>query len=309
MIRTQNLSKRYGRTDAVHNLNLSVRAGTIFGIVGENGAGKTTTLSMLATLTLPTSGQAFINGFEIGRDAKRVRLSIGYMPDAFGVYDELTAAEYLQFYAECYGVPKSVWKPRIQELLNWVHLYDKRESYVNALSRGMQQRLEIARCLMHDPPVLILDEPSSGLDPRSRIEMRGVLHRLRTLGRTIVLSSHILHELGEVADEIGIIRSGEVSAVAAISVLMAHSTAYRTLWLSGDADSATWKRVLGGDEHVVDFTMHKDGVEVVYGGTLAQQSELMERVIRDGVRLYQFVEKPTDIEELFLRLTERTVDV
>lgn len=309
MIRTQNLCKRYGKFVAVNNLNLSIHKGTIFGIVGENGAGKTTTLSMLATLTRPSSGRALINGFELRRDAQRVRRSIGYMPDAFGVYDELTAYEYLQFYAECYGVAKSVWKPRILELLEWVNLVDKRRAYVNALSRGMQQRLEIARCLMHDPPVLILDEPSSGLDPRSRIEMRSVLQRLRSLGKTIVLSSHILHELSEVADEIGIIRSGEVAAVAAVNVMLSHSSAYRTLWLAGEAETAVWEKTLSAHTHVVDYHVRTDGIEVVYGGTLHQQGDLMQELLAAGIRLYQFAERPTDIEALFLRLTERTVEI
>ncbi len=307
MIITQNLCKRYGKVNAVNNLNLNIRSGTIFGIVGENGAGKTTTLSMLATLVTPSSGKALVNGFELRREAKKVRRSIGYMPDAFGVYDELTAYEYLQFYAECYGVQKRVWRTRADELLESVDLIDKRRFYVNSLSRGMQQRLEIARCLMHDPAVLILDEPSSGLDPRSRIEMRSVLSRLRASGKTVVISSHILQELAEVADEIGIIRGGEVAAVAAINVMMSHTSAHRTLWLAGQAEWSKWTAVLQSDPHILEFSPRADGVEVVYAGTLHQQAELMERIIAQGITLYQFAERPTDIEALFLRLTERTV--
>jgi ABC-2 type transport system ATP-binding protein len=307
MIRTQNLSKRYGRVTAVNQLNLTVRAGTIFGLVGENGAGKTTTLGMLATLIRPSAGRAVINGFEVTDSPQDVRRSIGYMPDRFGVYDDLTAQEYLQFYADCYGVPKALARRRIGEWLAWVDLADKREAYVNALSRGMQQRLEIARCLMHDPPVLILDEPSSGLDPRSRLEMRAVLHRLRDLGKTVLMSSHILHELAEVADEIGIMRAGALSAVASVAVMTQHSGAYRRLWLVGDAPRERWHGVLKTDPHVVDYTMEPDGITVVYGGTVEQQAELMERLMTAGIRLYQFAERPSDIEQLFLRLTERQV--
>ncbi|MBX5437316.1 MAG: ABC transporter ATP-binding protein [Alicyclobacillaceae bacterium] len=306
MIETRNLCKRYGRVTAVHNLNLFIRRGTVFGIVGENGAGKTTTLSMLATLTPPSSGKAFVNGFEIRRQSAEVRRSIGYMPDSFGVYDDLTADEYLEFYADCYQVPKSVSASRRRELLAWVNLEDKRDTYVNALSRGMQQRLEIARCLMHDPAVLILDEPSSGLDPRSRIELRAVLQRLRTLGKTILISSHMLHELSEIADEIGIIRGGELAAVAAVDVMRAHTSAYRTLRIQGAASAQQWESVLSRDSHVAGLTLEKDGVEVLYAGTLEQQAELLRRLVDAGIPVYQFAEQPTDIEELFLRLTERT---
>lgn len=308
MIYTQNLCKRYGKFTAVDHLNLHVRRGTVFGIVGENGAGKTTTLSMLATLTSPTSGRAYINGFEVSKNPQDVRRCIGYMPDSFGVYDDITAEEYLQFYADCYRVPKALAAERAKEYLSWVGLEDKRETYVNALSRGMQQRLEIARCLIHDPPVLILDEPASGLDPRSRIEMRGVLNRLRTLGKTIVISSHILQELCEVSDEIGIMREGQLAAVAAVSVMLNHSTAYRTLHIVADAKPVVWEKAVRPLEHVVDLRFKPDGVEVVFAGTLQQQAELLQYLLDHGVTVYQFRERPTDIEELFLRLTEGTVD-
>jgi ABC-2 type transport system ATP-binding protein len=307
LIYTQNLCKRYGKFAAVQDMNLHVRRGTVFGVVGENGAGKTTTLSMLATLTTPTSGRAFINGFEVSKDPHGVRRSIGYMPDSFGVYDDITAQEYLEFYADCYGVPRPISKSRCDEFLDWVGLEEKRDTYVNALSRGMQQRLEIARCLMHDPQVLILDEPSSGLDPRSRIEMRSVLHRLRTLGKTILMSSHILQELSETADEIGIIRNGEMAAVAAVNVLLNHSSAYRTLWIAADLSEAQWDKVLNGHTYVVDYSICPGGVEVVYGGTVQQQSEFLSYLLEQKVQVQQFAERPTDIEALFLRLTERTV--
>lgn len=309
MILTQNLCKKYGKVAAVQNLNLNVRRGTVFGLVGENGAGKTSTLSMLATLSSPTSGRAYIDGYELSKQPHDVRRSIGYMPDSFGVYDDITTEEYLQFYADCYQVPKQVTKHRIDELLEWVNLGAKRSTYVNALSRGMQQRLEIARCLMHDPQVLILDEPSSGLDPRSRIEMRGVMQRLRSLGKTILISSHILQELSEIADEIGIMRGGELAAVAAVHVMLQHSTAYRQLWIAGQAERRTWESVFKQHPEVLDVTYAEGGVEVVYGGTLHQQAEFMRSLIQQGIVIYQFAERPTDIEALFLRLTERTVDL
>lgn len=309
MIQALNLCKRYGRFSAVHNLNLMVRQGTVFGLVGENGAGKTTTLSMLATLTAPTSGRAYIDGFEITSQSQEVRRSLSYMPDSFGVYDDLSTTEYLEFYADCYGVPKQVARRRSLEMLEWVNLVEQRGTYVNALSKGMQQRLEIARCLMHDPQVLILDEPASGLDPRSRIDMRGVLQRLRELGKTILISSHILYELSEISDEIGIMRGGELAAVASVTALIEHSSAHRRLWLTGDADQDTWERLLRADSHVRNVRCTEHGVEVEYAGTVEQQAELMRLLLEQGVALYQFAERPTDIEALFLRLTDRAVNL
>ncbi|MCL6515943.1 ABC transporter ATP-binding protein [Alicyclobacillus sp.] len=304
MIQTQHLCKRYGSHQAVRDLNLFIRRGTVFGLVGENGAGKTTTLSMLATLTTPSAGRAYVNGFEVMQDPAGVRHSIGYMPDSFGVYDDISCTEYLLFYAECYRVPRTVAEARADAYLEWVGLADRRNTYVNHLSRGMQQRLEIARCLMHDPPVLILDEPTSGLDPRSRLEVRQVLRRLRELGKTMIVSSHILQELSEVADEIGVMRRGELVAVASVDVLRHHSSAHRWLRLCGEADDEAWRGALKGDPRVVEVRPVDGGMEVLYAGTVAQQAELLERVIRAGIPVTQFVEQATDIEELFLRLTD-----
>ncbi len=309
MIVTQNLCKKYGRFTAVNQLNMNVRRGTVLGLVGENGAGKTTTLSMLSTLSTPTAGKAYINGFEVTKESAKVRQSIGFMPDAFGVYDDLSVEEYLRFFADCYHVSKEQTNKRQLDLLERVKLTDKRGIYVNALSRGMQQRLEIARCLMHDPEVLILDEPSSGLDPRSRIEMRHVLLELRKLGKTILVSSHILHELAEFADEIGILRNGELAAVASVSVMMAHSTAYRNLWLTGRVNQMQWDYVLRNHSQVKNVSYEQNGVSILYAGTTEQQSTLLRECIEGGLELHQFTERPTDIEALFLRLTESEVQV
>lgn len=288
---------------AVKEMNLSISRQTIFGLVGENGAGKTTALSMLATLTTPSSGYAYINGYEVSRHPREVRRSIAYMPDSFGVYDDLTVIEYLRFFADCYEVDRRIIRKRAEELLERVNLTDKGQTYVNALSRGMQQRLEIARCLMHDPEVLILDEPSSGLDPRSRLEMRAVLHNLRDLGKTIIISTHILHELAEVADEIGILREGELVAVAAIQVMLEHSSAYRTLCLYGTSEDARVEQVLDEDEQVLQVETTANGYEVLYAGTQSQQAMLLTRLIEAGAQLTQFAERQTDIEQLFLKLS------
>lgn len=197
MIEIIDLTKRYGKFTALDSLNLQIEKGTVFGFVGQNGAGKSTTFSILATLLAPSYGTAYINGYNVQTDTKLVRRQIGYMPDFFGVYDQLKAEEYLHFYGASYGIPLAERQKLIPQLLDLVNLTNKRDSYVDLLSRGMKQRLCLARSLIHDPEVLILDEPASGLDPRARVEMREILRELKNMGKTILISSHILPELAE----------------------------------------------------------------------------------------------------------------
>lgn len=208
MIETINLTKKYGSFTALNKLNLKIEKGTVFGFVGHNGAGKSTTFSILATLLAPTSGAAFVNGYDVTTEAKEVRNHIGYMPDFFGVYDQFKTVEYLDFYGASYGISPAERQVLIPQLLELVNLSNKSDVYVDLLSRGMKQRLCLARSLIHDPEVLILDEPASGLDPRARIEMREILKELKNMGKTILISSHILPELAEMCDEIGVITNG-----------------------------------------------------------------------------------------------------
>lgn len=195
MIEIIELTKKYGKFTALDSLNLQINKGTVFGFVGQNGAGKSTTFSILATLLAPTSGTAFINGYNIQKDTKAVRRQIGYMPDFFGVYDQLKTSEYLHFYGASYGIPYQERQKLIPRLLELVNLSHKKDVYVDLLSRGMKQRLCLARSLIHDPEVLILDEPASGLDPRARVEMREILKELKTMGKTILISSIFFRSL------------------------------------------------------------------------------------------------------------------
>ena len=211
-IQTESLTKRYGRNVAVGGLDLTIEAGEIFGLVGPNGAGKTTTLKMLATLLPPSAGDAEIGGVSVRRQPDAVRRVIGYMPDNFGVYDDMRVWEYLDFFGRCYGLSASRRRQMIGDLLELVDLVGKRDAYVQDLSRGMQQRLCLAHALVHDPQVLLLDEPASGLDPRARVELRELLRELRSLGKTIVISSHILPELEELCTSLAIIDHGRVMA-------------------------------------------------------------------------------------------------
>lgn len=210
MLRCENLSKSYGKFQALDGLSMEIGEGELHGFVGPNGAGKTTTMRILATLMPASSGKAFIDDVEVAKNPKRVRELVGYMPDFFGVYDNLKAWEYLDFYARCYGIKKNERTRMIDQLLELVQLADKREAYVDSLSRGMKQRLCLAHALIHDPKLLILDEPASGMDPRARSEMKSILRALKGMGKSVLISSHILPELSEMCDALTIIDHGKL---------------------------------------------------------------------------------------------------
>ena len=210
MIETKNLTKNYGNLTAVNDLNLTIQDGDIFGFIGPNGAGKTTTMRILVTLLEPYGGSAFINGLDVSKHGKKVRRLVGYMPDFMGVYDDLKVFEYLEFFAAAFGIERKKRKSIVEGVLELTDLESKKSATVDSLSRGMQQRLGLARVLIHDPKVLILDEPASGLDPRARIEIRELLRELKRMGKTIMISSHILSELEEICDHVGIIEHGRL---------------------------------------------------------------------------------------------------
>ena len=210
MLRIDKLTKNYGEFTALNGLSLEVPDGALHGFVGPNGAGKTTTMRILATLMSPTSGTAYVDGTDVTREGQKARKLVGYMPDFFGVYDSLTCREYLDFYARCYRIGAAERKRMGSQLLELVQLQDKENEYVDALSRGMKQRLCLARSLIHDPKLLILDEPASGMDPRARAEMKGILRTLREMGKTVLISSHILPELSEMCDSLTILDHGEL---------------------------------------------------------------------------------------------------
>src|SRR3970040_2299545 len=212
IIETYHLTKRYGKLTAVSDLSLSVEQGAIYGFVGPNGAGKTTTMRMITTLLQPTSGEAWVAGASITRNPRGVRRAIGFMPDFFGVYDDMKVWEYLDFFAACYEIPEAARAGLVNNLLELVDLSHRREDMVDTLSRGMKQRLCLARTLAHDPQVLILDEPASGLDPRARIEIRELLVELAGMGKTIFFSTHILADVAEICTQVGIIEAGRLVA-------------------------------------------------------------------------------------------------
>jgi ABC-2 type transport system ATP-binding protein len=229
IVETQGLTKRYGPFVALDNLNLTIEPGVVFGFIGPNGAGKTTSMRILATLLDPTAGEARVGGYSVTREPKGVRQVLGYMPDNFGVYDNMKVWEYLDFFASTYGLPRAKRLGLIDDLLALVDLSEKKDGYVEALSRGMKQRLCLARTLVHDPQLLILDEPASGLDPRARVELRALLRQLGALGKTVIVSSHILTEMADICDHVGIIERGRLLAAGPINELLRQVQTNRVL--------------------------------------------------------------------------------
>jgi len=303
MIEIKNLTKTYGSFTALQSLNMQVDKGTVFGFVGPNGAGKSTTMSILATLLLPTSGTARVGGYEVTQHPKEVRKLIGYMPDFFGVYDQFKTVEYLHFYGASYGIPRAERDKLIPQLLELVNLTDKADFYVDTLSRGMKQRLCLARSLVHDPELLILDEPASGLDPRARIEMREILKELKAMGKTIIISSHILPELAEMVDEIGVIEHGQLIAKGRVQDIQNQIKANRILHvrLMERAEEAT--EFLRDELHVSMVLHDAQGVHVHFSGNDEEQVQLLRKLMDKGYPVISFNEAQTNLEDVFLEIT------
>jgi ABC-2 type transport system ATP-binding protein len=302
---TRGLVKRYPGTLAVAGLDLAVARGEIFGLVGPNGAGKSTTLRILATLLTATSGHAEVAGIDVRRHPDDARRVLGFMPDVFGVYDDMKVWEYLDFFARCYGIPAARRRRMIGDLLDLVDLGDKRDAYVQGLSRGMQQRLCLAHTLVHDPEVLLLDEPASGLDPRARVELRELLRELRALGKTIVISSHILPELEELCTAVAIVDHGKVLAQGRVSDIerrLRYGAVIRVRVLGDDVTTA--RDHFAADPRVASATILADGqVELGFRGDDAASAQLLAGAIGAGIRVISFARAASDLEELFLQVT------
>jgi ABC-2 type transport system ATP-binding protein len=307
VIETRGLVKRYDDEPAVAGIDLVVPAGEIYGLVGPNGAGKTTTMRILATLLAPTAGEARVCGIDVTADPVAVRRRIGYMPDFYGVYDDLRVWEYLDFFGRCYGVPAARRPVMIGELLEIVGLTEKRNAYVEALSRGMRQRLCLAHTLVHDPDLLILDEPASGLDPRARVEVREILRALSGMGKTILVSSHILSELGELCTSVGIIDRGRLLRSGRIDDIERSLRASALLHIDLLSDAAAAIAWLGTDERAGDVLEVErfDGrtrLEVPFDGGADAQAELLGSMLAAGHVVSAFGQATSDLEEIFLKV-------
>ena len=313
MIEIQGLTKRFGSLTAVDNLTLSIGAGEVFGFIGPNGAGKTTTMKVLACLLRPDSGTVKVDGLDVASDGTAIRQILGYMPDFLGVYDDLTVDEYLQFFTAAFRVPRKKRAGVIDGVLELTDLTVKKRAMVSSLSRGMQQRLGVARVLVHDPKVLLLDEPASGLDPRARIEMRELLVELGRMGKTLMVSSHILTELGEMSTSIGIIEKGELVYAGTMADALAKTRGNErivvTLEHHGDETPPPTQAInkIESDARVLSVKSddHTLIVELIPG----QRSHhfLLEALIAGGARIESFQPEEAKLEDAFLRLTKGVI--
>ncbi|MFO0887642.1 MAG: ABC transporter ATP-binding protein [Isosphaeraceae bacterium] len=309
MIETRDLTKMYGDLYALNRLNLTLEQGDVYGFIGPNGAGKTTTMRILATLLNPTWGEAYVCGHSIYTGAKDIRRMIGYMPDFFGVYDDMKVIEYLEFFAAAYRIQGAQRKKICEEVLELVDLTYKRDALVTSLSRGMTQRLGLARVLLHDPQVLLLDEPASGLDPRARIEIRALLKELRTMGKTILVSSHILPELADICNKIGIIEQGVLLVNGAVKDVMKQVRTDIVLnvtvaeRMNEAADFLQSQPEVEAVDEKTDLNDHTYLVVKLREG-ITRYSDLARRLLDNGFELTTFKEDEINLETAFMHLTK-----
>jgi len=310
MLRCEGLTKYYGKFRALDGLDMHIGEGELHGFVGPNGAGKTTTMRILATLMPASGGKAYIHGVEVGADPKTVRKLVGYMPDFFGVYDNLKAWEYLDFYARCYGIDRLDREKMIDFLLELVQLEDKKESYVDGLSRGMKQRLCLAHALIHDPKLLILDEPASGMDPRARAEMKSILKALKGLGKSVLISSHILPELSEMCDALTIIDHGKLvfsGSVEALSDKMNGSAPLDVRFPSNLEEEKMGE--------ILDFLRQYPGIEGIteeekgmlrlrFNGNENECARLLARLLEQNYPVFDFHRTEMNLEKVFMEVTK-----
>ncbi len=304
MIETHDLTKRYGDQYAIRSIELNLEKGDLFGFIGPNGAGKTTTMRIIATLLNPSWGEAYVGGYSIYTKPKEIRRLVGYMPDFFGVYDDMKVIEYLEFFAAAYRIRGRRRREVCDEMLNVVDLDFKRNAFANTLSRGQTQRLGLARVLLHDPQVLLLDEPLSGLDPRARIEMRNLLKRLGNMGKTIVVSSHILPELADVCNKVGIIDRGVMTVNAKVSEVMRQlrQNVVLLIKVAGDAHAAVSD--LESLAAVQSVETRGETLCVTLRDGITDYSSLATDLIHAGHKLKMFREDELDLESAFMALTK-----
>lgn len=307
MIELRNFTKQYGDFTAVQNLNLKINAGEMFGFIGPNGAGKSTTIRFLATLLRATAGEGIVNGHSVTSDPIGVRKSVGYMPDNFGVYDGMKVWEFLDFFAVAYQIPRSRRKAVIGDVLELLDLTHKRDDFVNGLSRGMKQRLCLAKTLVHDPPVLILDEPSSGLDPRARLEVKALLKELRNMGKTILISSHILTELADCCTSIGIIERGQLLLHGPIETVYRKIQRNRQIEVRFAANPETGVSLIRSDPKVRDVQVNHRSCTVEIEGEDADVQRLLRQLVASNCGLLSFADREPTLEDVFMLVTKGLV--
>ena len=311
IIEIKDLSKHFGKRFAVNNISFNVERGEIFGLVGPNGAGKTTTMRMLVTLLQPDKGEIFVGGYSIRKQPNEVRRIIGFMPDSFGVYGDMTVQEYLDFFGACYKVPPDQRARLIVDLLELVDLGHRRDDMVDTLSTGLKQRLGLARVLIHDPNILVLDEPASGLDPRARVEIRELLLEIARLGKTIVFSSHILADVSELCTRVGIIEDGKLAAIGTLQQLSERVMPHRQLRIGlldrAEEVQVTLQSSAGVAETRLLENTERPTLEVDFIGDDEAIHQLLAKLLSQGYPVVHFSEETKNLEEVFMRTTRGIV--
>lgn len=305
MIEIEHLTKRYKNIVAVNDLNLKIKQGEVFGFIGPNGAGKTTTIRILAGLLRPTSGRATIGGYDVTKDTTQVKSLVGYMPDSFGVYDQMRVWEYLDFFGAAYRLKKDRRREAIDMVLNLTGSEYMRDYYIGTLSRGMRQKVGLAKTLIHNPQVIILDEPASGLDPRARIELRDIIKKLRSQGKTILISSHILAELGDFCDTIGIIEKSRLLATGTLSDIMHEIRQHIVIEIQILNGIEQAVEILKTQRTVKSWTSSGDLIRVEFDGRIEEGCDLLKSLVTSGVRVQWYSEVPIDLEDVFMLVTSR----
>src|SRR5438067_3684169 len=307
VIKTVNLTKRYGTLVALSNLNLEINEGDCFGFIGPNGAGKTTTIKILATLLQPTWGEARICDLVVGFQSRQIRPLIGYVPDYFGAYEDMVVQEYLEFFAACYNINGPARVKLVNDVLDLTDLAYKRDSLVDGLSRGMKQRLSIARVLLHDPKLLLLDEPAGNLDPRARIELRELLKTLRGMGKTIIISSHILPELQDLCNTVGIIEQGELIYAGPWADIVKKARGGMVLHVTVADNPAAAGALLAQNPSIENVAQNNGYLAVSLKNGLNDYSFVPQRLVQNGFRLTLLKEEEVNLETAFMRLTKGMV--
>ncbi len=307
IIQTINLTKKYGKLIALNNLQLTIEEGECFGYIGPNGAGKTTTIKILATLLQPTWGEARVCGHVVGYESRKIRPLIGYVPDFFGAYEDMVVVEYLEFFASAYNITGKQRTKVVNDVLELTDLTYKRDALVDTLSRGMQQRLSVARVLLHDPKVLLLDEPASGLDPRARIEMRELLKELRRMGKTIIISSHILHELAELCTTVGIIEQGNLLFHGSIKEIVARVKTGTRLNIRVTQQQDLAALLLQRTRGIKAVNLSDGCIIVDLENQTRDFSDLARTLLDNNFKLQEIKEEEVNLETAFMRLTKGMV--
>jgi len=304
MLSIKNLNKRYGKFQAVTDLNLEIAEGEIFGFVGPNGAGKTTTMKIICGLLKATSGEITLDGTDVLNRRKDINENIGYMPDFFGVYDDLKVIEYLEFYASIYNIKGPERKKITDDLLELVDLGNKRDAYVDSLSRGMKQRLCLARCLVHNPRLLVLDEPASGMDPRARVEMKEILRNLKDMGKTIIISSHILPELSELCTSIGIIDRGRMVISGSVSEVMQRVYSKKVLKIKVRDRLEDTITLLKEFPYVDKLVRGENTIQAGFEGDEDDMSRVLSALVTAGIPVVSFAQLDGNLEDVFMKVTK-----